>query len=86
MKCNPILIAPVLVAVLTMVGATATHAYATIDCSQSSDPRCQEATSSPPDFSHHSAQDVAYCLAVGSLLGIWVPAASEATPLCQLLQ
>jgi len=68
MKYKPILIAPLIVAVLTMVGATTTHAYATIDCSQSNDPRCQQATSSPPDFSHHSGQDVAYCIASGSLL------------------
>jgi len=64
-----------------MMGATTTHAFATVDCSQSGDPRCQQATSSPPDFSHHSGQDVAYCIALGSLLGIWVPGAADATPL-----
>jgi hypothetical protein len=69
-----------------MIRATTTHAYASVDCSQSDDPRCQQATSSPPEFSPHSAQDVAYCIAAGSLLGIWVPIAAQATALCQILQ
>jgi hypothetical protein len=84
---KPILVAPALVALLTIIGATTTHAYASVDCSQSDDPRCQQATSSPPDFSHHSAQDVAFCIAAGSLLGIWVPVAAQAAPfVCQVLQ
>jgi hypothetical protein len=85
MTYKPILVLPVLVELLTMIGAT--RVSATVDCSQSDDPRCQAATSSPPDFSHHSAQDVAFCIAAGTLLGIWVPVAAQAAPfVCQVLQ
>jgi hypothetical protein len=64
---------PVLASVLTMIGATTTRAYASVDCSQSDDPRCQK--------------DVAFCIAAGSLLGIWIPVAAQAAPfVCQVLQ
>jgi hypothetical protein len=64
---------PVLASVLTMTGATTTRAYASVDCSQSDDPRCQK--------------DVAFCIAAGSLLGIWIPVAAQAAPfVCQVLQ
>ncbi len=89
---KPILVAPVLLAILTMIGATTSHAYASVDCGQSNpDPRCQQVTSSPPQppscdtttadgqcISHHSVATV-FCLA-GVLLGVWIfpPSASSA--------
>lgn len=90
MKYKAILAVPVLIAILTMVGATATHAFAVVDCSQSDDPRCQQATSTPPspeEITHHSGL---FCL-IGTILGIWSPpigaiaGAAEQTPTCQEL-
>jgi hypothetical protein len=86
MTYNPILIAPVLAAVLAMIGAT-TNVHASVDCTQSTDdPRCQAAAnsspsspSSPPEgegMQLHSAS-TGWCLA-GGLLGTWVLPANGA--------
>jgi hypothetical protein len=90
MTYKPLLIVPMLVALLTTIGATTTHAYAVVDCSQSDPPRCQQATSTPPspdEITHHSGL---FCL-LGTILGIWSPpigaiaGAAEQTPICQEL-
>lgn len=88
MTYNPILIVPVLAAVLTMIGAT-TNVHASVDCTQSTDDaRCQAAANSSPSPSSppsspggermqlHSAS-TGWCLA-GGLLGTWVLPANGA--------
>ena len=84
-----LLIASLLVAILTMMSAT-THVSAVVDCSQSDDPRCQQATTTPPspdEITHHSGL---FCL-LGTILCIWSPpigaiaGAAEQTPICQEL-
>lgn len=67
---KPITIAPVLAAVIAMMGAT-TSVHASVDCSLSNDSRCLQATMLPPDqIQFHHSNITAYCL-FGVLLGTW---------------
>ncbi|MGC1931642.1 MAG: hypothetical protein WA667_21950 [Candidatus Nitrosopolaris sp.] len=68
---KPILITPLLVAILAMMGGT-TSVHALVNCSLSNDSRCLEATMLPPDQGQlHHSNITAYCL-FGVLLGNWV--------------
>ena len=65
-----ILIAPVLAAIIVVIGAT-TNVHASVDCSLSKDSRCLQATMLPPDQMQIRHRNItAYCL-FGTLLGTW---------------